>query len=111
MVTQYGMSLKIGPITVREDSPGNPFLGREMGSPRSSVSAHVRNMVDEEVQDPIFFGAWIFMCSSCERFSKAYTRTFIFLSSLAAQVSRLVLTAHSRARQILSDNRHVTPDP
>ena len=58
MVTQYGMSHKIGPVTVREDSPGNPFLGREIGSPRSSVSAHVRNMVDEEVQDlPICFGA------------------------------------------------------
>jgi cell division protease FtsH len=47
MVTQFGMSERIGPVFFRE-SEEHPFLGREMGEPRDH-SEHTAQMIDEEV--------------------------------------------------------------
>ena len=51
MVTQCGMSDRVGPVFIR-DSEEHPFLGREMSEPRDH-SEHTAQLVDEEVgQDP-----------------------------------------------------------
>ena len=47
MVTQWGMSDRLGPIFIRE-SEEHPFLGREMGEPRDH-SEHTAQVIDEEV--------------------------------------------------------------
>ena len=47
MVTQWGMSERIGPMFFRE-SEEHPFLGREMGESRDH-SEHTAQVIDEEV--------------------------------------------------------------
>jgi cell division protease FtsH len=47
MVTQWGMSERVGPVFFRE-SEEHPFLGREMGEPRDH-SEHTAQLIDEEV--------------------------------------------------------------
>jgi cell division protease FtsH len=47
MVTQCGMSDRVGPVFIR-DSEEHPFLGREMSEPRDH-SEHTAQLVDEEV--------------------------------------------------------------
>ena len=47
MVTQWGMSERVGPVFFRE-SEEHPFLGREMGEPRDH-SEHTAQVIDEEV--------------------------------------------------------------
>jgi len=47
MVTQWGMSGRVGPVFFRE-SEEHPFLGREMGEARDH-SEHTAQVIDEEV--------------------------------------------------------------
>ena len=47
MVTQCGMSDRVGPVFIR-DSEEHPFLGREMSEPRDH-SEHTAQLIDEEV--------------------------------------------------------------
>ncbi len=47
MVTHWGMSERLGPVTFR-DSEDHPFLGREIAEPRR-FSEHTAQLVDEEV--------------------------------------------------------------
>ncbi len=47
MVSQFGMSDRIGPVSFRA-SDENPFLGREMGEVRDH-SEHTAQLIDEEV--------------------------------------------------------------
>jgi cell division protease FtsH len=47
MVTQWGMSEKVGPVSFRTTSE-HPFLGREMSEPRDH-SEHMQQIIDEEV--------------------------------------------------------------
>jgi cell division protease FtsH len=47
MVSQFGMSEKVGPVFFR-DSEDHPFLGREMGEP-ADHSEHTAQVIDEEV--------------------------------------------------------------
>ena len=48
MVTKYGMSEKLGPITYGSDG-SNPFLGKEMGH-ISNYSEQTASEIDEEIQ-------------------------------------------------------------
>jgi len=47
MVTQWGMSDRVGPIFIRANEE-HPFLGREMAEPRDH-SEHMAQVIDEEV--------------------------------------------------------------
>jgi cell division protease FtsH len=47
MVTQWGMSERVGPVSLRT-SEEHPFLGRELAEPRDH-SEHTAQIVDEEV--------------------------------------------------------------
>ena len=47
MVTQWGMSERVGPMFFRENEE-HPFLGREVGEPRDH-SEHTAQIIDEEV--------------------------------------------------------------
>ncbi|HEU5118802.1 MAG TPA: cell division protein FtsH, partial [Isosphaeraceae bacterium] len=47
MVTQWGMSERIGPVSFK-GSDEHPFLGREMSEPRDH-SEHTAQVIDEEV--------------------------------------------------------------
>ena len=47
MVTQWGMSDRVGPIFIRANEE-HPFLGREMSEPRDH-SEHMAQVIDEEV--------------------------------------------------------------
>jgi cell division protease FtsH len=47
MVTQWGMSERVGPVFFRE-SEEHPFLGREMGETRDH-SEHTAQIIDEEI--------------------------------------------------------------
>ena len=47
MVTQWGMSERVGPVFFRA-SEEHPFLGREMSEPRDH-SEHTAQIIDEEV--------------------------------------------------------------
>ncbi len=47
MVTQWGMSEKVGPVSFRS-SAEQPFLGREISEPRDH-SEHMQQIIDEEV--------------------------------------------------------------
>ena len=51
MVTKYGMSEKLGPITYGSDN-SNPFLGKEMGH-ISNYSEQTASEIDEEIQSII----------------------------------------------------------
>ena len=51
MVTKYGMSEKLGPITYGSDE-SNPFLGKEMGH-ISNYSEQTASEIDEEIQEII----------------------------------------------------------
>ncbi|MFR8066225.1 MAG: ATP-dependent zinc metalloprotease FtsH [Acutalibacter sp.] len=51
MVTKYGMSEKLGPITYGSDD-SNPFLGKEMGH-ISNYSEQTASEIDEEIQSII----------------------------------------------------------
>ena len=51
MVTKYGMSEKLGPITYGSDD-SNPFLGKEMGH-ISNYSEQIASEIDEEIQSII----------------------------------------------------------
>ncbi len=55
MVTKYGMSEKLGPITYGSDG-SNPFLGKEMGH-ISNYSEQTASEIDEEIQK-IISGAY-----------------------------------------------------
>jgi len=48
MVTQWGMSERVGPISLRSSAEEHPFLGREMSEPRDH-SEHTAQLIDEEV--------------------------------------------------------------
>jgi cell division protease FtsH len=50
MVTEFGMSDAIGPITYGSDEEGNPFLGRDFGSARRDYSERMAEVIDEEVR-------------------------------------------------------------
>jgi cell division protease FtsH len=50
MVTEFGMSDNIGPVTYGSDDDANPFLGRDFGAPRRSYSEKVAELIDEEVR-------------------------------------------------------------
>ncbi|MGO9468420.1 MAG: ATP-dependent zinc metalloprotease FtsH [Isosphaeraceae bacterium] len=47
MVSQWGMSERVGPVSFRLSSE-NPFLGREISEPRDH-SEHMQQIIDEEV--------------------------------------------------------------
>jgi cell division protease FtsH len=47
MVTQWGMSERVGPVFIR-GSEEHPFLGREMAEPRDH-SEHTQQVIDEEI--------------------------------------------------------------
>jgi len=48
MVTQWGMSDKIGPVTFKQGE-NHPFLGKEIAQPKD-FSEHMAKIIDEEVQ-------------------------------------------------------------
>ncbi len=47
MVTQWGMSERVGPVFIR-GSEEHPFLGREISEPRDH-SEHTQQLIDEEI--------------------------------------------------------------
>jgi cell division protease FtsH len=47
MITQWGMSDRVGPVSFRT-SQEHPFLGREMSEPRDH-SEHTQQVIDEEI--------------------------------------------------------------
>ena len=72
MVTKYGMSEKLGPITYGEDD-SNPFLGRSMGHV-ANYSERTAAEIDEEIQ---------------EIMSTAYQRTSGILTQHMEELHRL----------------------
>ena len=70
MVTRFGMSKKVGQVSVNLDGGGNPFMGRQMAMDAPQLSSKTQKTVDEEV-------------------------------------TRLVDVAYSRAKTLLTENRHV----
>ncbi len=72
MVTKYGMSEKLGPITYGSDD-SNPFLGKEMGH-ISNYSEQTASEIDEEIQQII---------------STAYTKTEQILKDHIEELHRL----------------------
>ena len=72
MVTKYGMSEKLGPISYGSDG-SNPFLGKEMGH-ISNYSERTASEIDEEIQGII---------------SEAYAKTEKILSDHIDELHRL----------------------
>lgn len=50
MVTRFGMSKKIGQLSINTESGGNPFLGRQMAMGSPQLSSTLRNDIDDEVR-------------------------------------------------------------
>ncbi|MCU0685487.1 MAG: ATP-dependent zinc metalloprotease FtsH [Polyangiaceae bacterium] len=50
MVTEFGMSELIGPVTYGGDDEGNPFLGRDFSMGRRDYSEKVAIQIDEEMR-------------------------------------------------------------
>ena len=50
MVSEWGMSDKIGPLFYGSDQGGEVFLGYSMGQPASHISDDMSNMIDVEVK-------------------------------------------------------------
>ena len=50
MVTEWGMSDKIGPLFYGSDQGGEVFLGYSMGQPHSAISEQMANLIDSEVK-------------------------------------------------------------
>ena len=50
MVTEWGMSDKIGPLFYGSDQGGEPFLGYSMGHPSQNISEQMTNLIDSEVK-------------------------------------------------------------
>jgi cell division protease FtsH len=55
MVTEWGMSRKLGPLTYGETDE-NPFLGRDMGMHRQDYSEKTAMEIDEEVRSIVMEG-------------------------------------------------------
>jgi len=50
MVTEWGMSEKVGPIALEQPSGGGPFMGRQMGQSQMGWGAKVSSAVDGEIE-------------------------------------------------------------
>ncbi|CAM9754980.1 unnamed protein product [Phaeothamnion confervicola] len=50
MVSQWGMSEKVGPLVVGGGGGGNPFMGRSMGEQADSWGSDIMKEVDDEVE-------------------------------------------------------------
>lgn len=50
MVTRFGMSDKVGQLSINTDSGGNPFLGRQMAMGSPQVSSMLKTAIDDEVR-------------------------------------------------------------
>lgn len=50
MVTEFGMSDLIGPVSYSSDDEGNPFLGRDFSMGRRDYSEHMAIKIDDEVR-------------------------------------------------------------
>ncbi len=50
MVTEWGMSDKIGPLFYGSDQGGEVFLGYSMGQPSQHISEEMSNLIDAEVK-------------------------------------------------------------
>ena len=50
MVTEFGMSDRIGPIHYGSDDGDNPFLGKDFGASRRYYSESVAQLIDDEVK-------------------------------------------------------------
>ncbi|RYE80371.1 MAG: ATP-dependent zinc metalloprotease FtsH [Myxococcales bacterium] len=50
MVTEFGMSDAIGPVSYASDDEGNPFLGRDFNMSQRNYSEHMAIKIDEEVR-------------------------------------------------------------
>jgi cell division protease FtsH len=48
MLTQWGMSERIGPVTI-DNGAGNPYLGQTLGE-LSDISEHTQEVVDDELK-------------------------------------------------------------
>ncbi len=81
MVTKYGMSDKLGPITYGTDD-SNPFLGKEMGH-ISNYSEQTAAEIDEEIQDTI---------------STAYAKTEKILQEHMDELHRLAAVLYEKEK-------------
>ena len=81
MVTKYGMSDKLGPITYGTDD-SNPFLGKEMGH-ISNYSEQTAAEIDEEIQDII---------------STAYAKTEKILQEHMDELHRLAAVLYEKEK-------------
>jgi len=50
MVTQWGMSDKVGPIVIEEQQQGGPFMGRSMGQSQTSWGGNISSTADGEIE-------------------------------------------------------------
>jgi cell division protease FtsH len=90
MVTKYGMSEKLGPITYGTDD-SNPFLGKEMGH-ISNYSEQTASEIDEEIQAIM---------------STAYERTREILEEHMEELHRLAGVLYEREKLDESEFREV----
>lgn len=81
MVTKYGMSDKLGPITYGTDD-SNPFLGKEMGH-ISNYSEQTASEIDEEIQSII---------------STAYAKTEKILKEHMEELHRLAAVLYEKEK-------------
>ena len=81
MVTKYGMSDKLGPITYGADD-SNPFLGKEMGH-ISNYSEQTASEIDEEIQSII---------------STAYQKTEQILKDHMEELHRLAAVLYEKEK-------------
>jgi len=90
MVTKYGMSEKLGPITYGQEG-SNPFLGKEMGHV-SNYSEQTASEIDEEIQRIM---------------SEAYAKTEEILNSHMEELHRLAGVLFEREKLDSEDFQEV----
>jgi len=50
MVTQWGMSEKVGPVVIEEQQSGGPFMGRSMGQAQTTWGGNISSAADAEIE-------------------------------------------------------------
>jgi len=101
MVTQWGMSERIGPVTFSH-SEEQPFLGREMAHEPRACSEHTAQIIDEEITK--------ILQASADRAEQILTEHRDKLDSLAAALLEHEVIDNNEIEQLIGPSIHHQKD-
>merc|ERR1719253_487706 len=102
MVKEWGMSPRIGPITLRDPSGQQPFMGRSQGQPQTQWGGQINALADMEV-DRLVANAY-------GRCKKILTENRVLLDQLAAELlEKETVSAEEFQLMIAENGKYMAP--